>query len=207
MCTPREEVPHVTPIVPHPPSVVPDTGQREEGQRERHVLGEARRKDPPTPDDVKASADYTSVGGATTTTLHNVDRPPVINKPFVPAKKPVVIKPNPARHDGGRHAAGGGERRVATEHKERPKVARARSRTDTEVATPTDPPTSLQQQQEQLLLKLKEKAQNNDYYRLLGVLPTASLEDLARARRELTSRLHPDHFTSNLEQQNRFVTG
>lgn len=54
---------------------------------------------------------------------------------------------------------------------------------------------------EQLLSKLNHQSQLNDYYALLGVIPTATQEELARARREVTSKLHPDHFTGDPEQQ------
>ncbi len=56
---------------------------------------------------------------------------------------------------------------------------------------------------EELLQRLRTMAQTNDYYSLLGVTPEASREDLSRARRELTAKLHPDHFTGDPEQQTR----
>ena len=57
---------------------------------------------------------------------------------------------------------------------------------------------------EQLLSKLNHQSQLNDYYALLGVIPTATQEELARARREVTSKLHPDHFTGDPEQQAKY---
>lgn len=169
----------------------------------------------------------TFVGGART--YH----PPVINKPAIPVKKSMTAKPHGATpitssvatpttissvgtaHDGGRHqvpssSSSGGGRRVATEHRERPKVARSRSSTNAaDVAPPIAPPivtpTSSQQQQHELLLQLKERATSNDYYDLLGIPSTATVEELGRARRELTSKLHPDHFNNDPEQKIRYV--
>ena len=57
---------------------------------------------------------------------------------------------------------------------------------------------------EQLLSKLNHQSQLNDYYGLLGVIPTATQEELARARREVTSKLHPDHFTGDPVQQAKY---
>ena len=48
-------------------------------------------------------------------------------------------------------------------------------------------------------------AQANDYYSLLGVTTDASKDELSRARRELTAKLHPDHFTGNPEQQTKYA--
>ena len=57
---------------------------------------------------------------------------------------------------------------------------------------------------DELLQRLRTMAQANDYYSLLGVTSDASREELSRARRELTAKLHPDHFTGNPEQQTRY---
>ena len=56
---------------------------------------------------------------------------------------------------------------------------------------------------DKLLERLQSMAQANDYYSLMGVTADASREDLSRARRELTAKLHPDHFTGDPEQQTR----
>ena len=56
-------------------------------------------------------------------------------------------------------------------------------------------------EERQLLTELQQKAAANDYYRLLGVDSEASVEELARARREKTRVLHPDHFANDPERQ------
>ena len=48
-----------------------------------------------------------------------------------------------------------------------------------------------------ILQALQDKANENDYYKLLRVSPTASAEELAGARRERTRQLHPDHFAND----------
>lgn len=53
----------------------------------------------------------------------------------------------------------------------------------------------------QLLSALQQCAASSDYYGLLGVEPGASAADLARARRERSRELHPDHFASNPEKR------
>ena len=55
----------------------------------------------------------------------------------------------------------------------------------------------------QLLSQLQECAANNDYYSLFGVEPTATMADLAKARREKSRELHPDHFGGDHEQRTR----
>ena len=55
----------------------------------------------------------------------------------------------------------------------------------------------------QLLSQLQETAANNDYYSLFGVEPTATTADLAKARREKSRELHPDHFGGDQEQRAR----
>ena len=55
----------------------------------------------------------------------------------------------------------------------------------------------------QLLSQLQESAANNDYYSLFGVEPTATTADLAKARREKSRELHPDHFGGDHEQRAR----
>ena len=57
--------------------------------------------------------------------------------------------------------------------------------------------------QQQLYHRLTRQSQLNDYSVLLGVQPTANQEELARARQEVTSQLHPDHFTGNPGQQTK----
>ena len=56
-------------------------------------------------------------------------------------------------------------------------------------------------EERQLLAELQQKAAANDYYCLLGVDSEASVEELARARREKTRVLHPDHFANDPERQ------
>lgn len=58
---------------------------------------------------------------------------------------------------------------------------------------------------DEILARLQSMAKNNNYYSLLGVSPDASKEELARARREVTAKLHPDHFTGDPEQQIKLV--
>ena len=53
----------------------------------------------------------------------------------------------------------------------------------------------------ELLSELHQKAAGSDYYGLLGVDSDATMEELARARREKTRILHPDHFANDPERQ------
>ena len=53
----------------------------------------------------------------------------------------------------------------------------------------------------ELLSELRQKAAGSDYYALLGVNFDATMEELARARREKTRVLHPDHFANDPERQ------
>jgi hypothetical protein len=55
----------------------------------------------------------------------------------------------------------------------------------------------------QLLTRLQQQASENDYYQLLGVDPSVSGDELARVRREKSRQLHPDHFASQPERQER----
>ena len=55
----------------------------------------------------------------------------------------------------------------------------------------------------QLLSQLQECAAASDYYSLLGVDPSATGADLAKARRDKSQELHPDHFGGNHEQRAR----
>lgn len=71
------------------------------------------------------------------------------------------------------------------------------------IETPSRERSDSQRTQQQLYHRLIRQSQLNDYYGLLGVQPTATQEELARARREVTSRLHPDHFTGNPGQQTK----
>lgn len=52
-----------------------------------------------------------------------------------------------------------------------------------------------------LLSTLHHQARENDYYGILRVEPSATQEELSRARRERTRELHPDHYTSDEEQK------
>ena len=54
-----------------------------------------------------------------------------------------------------------------------------------------------------LLTRLQQQAAENNYYQLMGVEPGASEEELARVRRERSRQLHPDHFASQPERQER----
>ncbi len=53
----------------------------------------------------------------------------------------------------------------------------------------------------ELLSELFQKAAGSDYYSLLGVNSDATMEEMARARREKTRVLHPDHFANDPERQ------
>ena len=57
-----------------------------------------------------------------------------------------------------------------------------------------------------LLLRLEKLAENNDYYRLLGVDPEATAAELAKARREKSRQLHPDHYANDEKSKERYVT-
>ena len=61
--------------------------------------------------------------------------------------------------------------------------------------------TECSKEELELLSELYQKAAANDYYDLLGVDPDATMEELARARREKTRVLHPDHFANDPERQ------
>ena len=72
------------------------------------------------------------------------------------------------------------------------------------LSSPPPPPlpplpsvASLSDSQDSLFTQLTRKMRQNDYYSLLNVSATADHEELSRARREITSRLHPDHFTND----------
>ena len=54
---------------------------------------------------------------------------------------------------------------------------------------------------EQLLSQLQQLAATNDYYGLLGVDPDCSTDDLAKARREKSRLLHPDHFGNDPDRR------
>ena len=53
----------------------------------------------------------------------------------------------------------------------------------------------------QLLSELLVVAAANDYYALLGVGGGAPAEEVAKARRERSKQLHPDHFTSDPDKR------
>lgn len=54
---------------------------------------------------------------------------------------------------------------------------------------------------ESLLKQLEQKVVENDYYHLLGLEESASVEDIARRRRERSRELHPDHFMTDATQK------
>jgi len=56
---------------------------------------------------------------------------------------------------------------------------------------------------ELLLKQLEQKARDNDYYQLLGVDPSADIDEISRQRREKTKELHPDHFTHDTTQKEK----
>ena len=62
---------------------------------------------------------------------------------------------------------------------------------------------SFSDSQDSLFTQLTRKTKQSDYYALLGVLPTADQEELSRARREITVKLHPDHFTNDPIKQEK----
>ena len=70
-------------------------------------------------------------------------------------------------------------------------------------------PSQVSRQQEEeevrLLTKLTARAQTNDYYRLLGAEPGSTSEELAKARRERSRELHPDHCANAEQQRMRWV--
>ena len=61
--------------------------------------------------------------------------------------------------------------------------------------------TDCSKEELELLSELYQKAAGSDYYGLLGIDSDATMEELARARREKTRVLHPDHFANNPERQ------
>ena len=56
-----------------------------------------------------------------------------------------------------------------------------------------------------LLDMLQQRAETNDYYKLLGVESDASDDELAKARRDKSRDLHPDHFTNNGMLKQKYV--
>ena len=71
------------------------------------------------------------------------------------------------------------------------------------VATPTTSKKQPSTSQEALFNQLTHQVKLNDYYTMFGLPPTASLEELTKARRDLTAQLHPDHFNNDSEQQSK----
>lgn len=77
------------------------------------------------------------------------------------------------------------------------------------LSSPPPPPpqntnnSSFSESQDSLFAQLTRKTKQSDYYGLLGVLPTADQEELSRARREITVKLHPDHFTNDPIKQEK----
>lgn len=81
--------------------------------------------------------------------------------------------------------------------------AQSRTRADSGDKTLSSPDS---QELISLLHTLQQRVAANDYYGLLGVNPDASADDLAKARREKSRKLHPDHFTNDEEQKARCGT-
>ena len=70
------------------------------------------------------------------------------------------------------------------------------TRKDEERADDSDP-------EFQMLCQLQQQAAANDYYTLLGVEAGASTDVMARARREKSKDLHPDHFGNDPDKRAR----
>lgn len=58
-----------------------------------------------------------------------------------------------------------------------------------------------------LLSVLQRRAEENDYYGLLGVESEASVDELAKARRDKSRELHPDHYANDDKLKEKYVRG
>lgn len=104
---------------------------------------------------------------------------------------PHNLRTSVVEEDGRTHLKSGGS--VRSDSMSRLKVQERKR----ESGIPQDPDLL------QLLSQLQECAAASDYYSLLGVDPSATGADLAKARRDKSRELHPDHFGGNHEQRAR----
>ncbi|XP_065179502.1 uncharacterized protein LOC135809977 isoform X2 [Sycon ciliatum] len=74
-------------------------------------------------------------------------------------------------------------------------------RPDLDNDEPVALPEGLSQHEEGLLRRLLELSRANDFYGLIGAAPSASKSELAKARRQKTLHLHPDHFAGDAESK------
>lgn len=96
------------------------------------------------------------------------------NKPAPPPKPTVAVKPKPSSKP---QVTSKPQAHIAPIQKEEPSKMVA------------------------LLKQLEQKVVENDYYQLLGLEESASVEDIARRRRERSRELHPDHFMTDATQK------
>ena len=147
---------------------------------------------PVRPGSVKVDPTHSAV--ETTSPATPKSKPPVLSKP-------VHIKQQTPKENLSTRQ----ESRTKQTNKESSSITRERSDSHSKDKSDSTRERSDSQRtpQQQIYHRLTRQSQLNDYYGLLGVQPTANQEELARARREVTSRLHPDHFTGNPGQQTK----
>ena len=101
---------------------------------------------------------------------------------------PHKLRTSVVEEDGRNHSKSGGSPRSDS-------MAKLKAKKENEV--PQNPHLL------QLLSQLQECAAASDYYSLLGVGPSATGADLAKARRDKSREHHPDHFGGDHEQRAR----